>query len=1047
MTILNFNSNPYYDDFDDSKGFHRILFKPGVAVQTRELTQLQTILSDQIAKFGNHIFKQGSIVIPGNSILETVNTVALISPPGGAIFAESTFREGDEIEGALSQVRAIVKKYVRKSDTSALLFVVYTRGGQNGENFFVHNEMCFKVRESGIRFPTPTVGNAFLGEGLIFNLNEGIFYINGKFVKVHGQSIIVSETSPTASAIIGLRIEESTINWTQDDTLLDNSRGATNFGAPGADRLIVKLNLHVQPLNTQMGENFVHLMTVNNGVIEFHSRFPKYSALDNYFARRTFDESGNYVVDGFDTHVIEDLRRTGGSGRSAAGNEAMFNYVVAPGKAYVQGYEVERIAPTMLQVSKAREFVNRENMAVRPSFGTYIYINDVQGLPNLMQHQEIQLFDANISGGSQIGTARAFDIDYQTGSGANTIYRLYVYDVNFSVANSTFASIGRVVYGALRANVVHRYTVERLSGDAFVIGEAISAAGVTGTATVVHVDSPSSIFLRRGGANVMPPFGSILTATGGKSARVTELVSFAQPGTPVLLARIPTETTIRSVRDAQNNMRIRYRIREQFTITTNASGAGSFTLSTGNIEVLESSSFFAFLASGVPVPLNIFSLDANGITVTITGGVASTTYTCYADVARTNIIERTKTLLTQNETLASAAIVNLLHADIYDIISINSSTMGDVRSLFDLDNGQRDTHYQTGRLIARTTQALGTLTISYRYFQHSAGGDFFTVDSYRNSGLGATFRSQIGRYISDTNNVEYYLRDYFDFRKIRTDSARQVANNSSIIFDVQAFLPRIDAVILNKESEILVRQGISALQPRAPSVSENEILLYTATVDAYTANVSRITLNRARNTRFTMSDINQMEDRVEELENFSMLSSLEKELVDLDVQDAATGLTRFKTGFLVDNFSDPFKVADLGVDTFAVKYEEQTIRPQVFSHEIRYNLQPAQSSNFTVTDDYATLPYTLAALVDQSLSTRVVNLNPYLVVSWVGEIRLTPSADTWIDFEHLPSIINTITNTVTVQRGTNAVLRNETTLRTATVPAIVVPNPIVDEID
>jgi len=60
---INFNTDPYYDDFSADKDFHRILFKPGVAVQARELTQLQTILQNQISKFGDHVFQDGSRVI------------------------------------------------------------------------------------------------------------------------------------------------------------------------------------------------------------------------------------------------------------------------------------------------------------------------------------------------------------------------------------------------------------------------------------------------------------------------------------------------------------------------------------------------------------------------------------------------------------------------------------------------------------------------------------------------------------------------------------------------------------------------------------------------------------------------------------------------------------------------------------------------------------------------------------------------------------------------------------------------------------------------
>ena len=56
------NVNPYYDDFDETKDFHRVLFKPAVPLQARELTQLQTILQNQIEKFGQFTFKEGSIV-------------------------------------------------------------------------------------------------------------------------------------------------------------------------------------------------------------------------------------------------------------------------------------------------------------------------------------------------------------------------------------------------------------------------------------------------------------------------------------------------------------------------------------------------------------------------------------------------------------------------------------------------------------------------------------------------------------------------------------------------------------------------------------------------------------------------------------------------------------------------------------------------------------------------------------------------------------------------------------------------------------------------
>ena len=62
----NLNVSPYYDDFDPNNNFYKVLFNPWFPVQARELTTSQSILQNQIEDFGSHIFKQGSVVIPGN---------------------------------------------------------------------------------------------------------------------------------------------------------------------------------------------------------------------------------------------------------------------------------------------------------------------------------------------------------------------------------------------------------------------------------------------------------------------------------------------------------------------------------------------------------------------------------------------------------------------------------------------------------------------------------------------------------------------------------------------------------------------------------------------------------------------------------------------------------------------------------------------------------------------------------------------------------------------------------------------------------------------
>ena len=96
-----FNVNPYYDDFDEDKGFLRVLFRPGFAVQGRELTQLQTILQNQVARFGDHMFKDGSKVLGGEVTLDTeVQFLKLSSSDTASTFASGIINDTSSTVGA-----------------------------------------------------------------------------------------------------------------------------------------------------------------------------------------------------------------------------------------------------------------------------------------------------------------------------------------------------------------------------------------------------------------------------------------------------------------------------------------------------------------------------------------------------------------------------------------------------------------------------------------------------------------------------------------------------------------------------------------------------------------------------------------------------------------------------------------------------------------------------------------------------------------------------------------------------------------------------------
>ena len=111
-----FNLSPYYDDFAESKKFHRILFRPAFAVQARELTQSQTILQNQVEKLGDHFFEKGAMVIPGEIGFDlSYYAVKLTSIDSTLTLAD--FTDGSILTGSTSGVVATVVNRVATDGT------------------------------------------------------------------------------------------------------------------------------------------------------------------------------------------------------------------------------------------------------------------------------------------------------------------------------------------------------------------------------------------------------------------------------------------------------------------------------------------------------------------------------------------------------------------------------------------------------------------------------------------------------------------------------------------------------------------------------------------------------------------------------------------------------------------------------------------------------------------------------------------------------------------------------------------------------------------
>jgi len=139
---INLNVAPYFDDYNQpviggkDNNYYKVLFKPGYPVQARELTTLQSILQNQVEQFGNHFFKEGAKVIPGNlTYIQNFYAVEVESNFLGipvSLYLDNLV--GLQIRGETSGVVAIVKKVITSDESergNITLYVDYYQSNQN----------------------------------------------------------------------------------------------------------------------------------------------------------------------------------------------------------------------------------------------------------------------------------------------------------------------------------------------------------------------------------------------------------------------------------------------------------------------------------------------------------------------------------------------------------------------------------------------------------------------------------------------------------------------------------------------------------------------------------------------------------------------------------------------------------------------------------------------------------------------------------------------------------------------------------------------------
>ena len=434
---INLNVPPYNDDFDSSKGYYKVLFRPGYSIQSRELTNLQSILQNQIENIGRSKFKQGQQVIPGevsfNKKLDYVKLASVsevaVNINGNIVFQKYDISNlvGVTIRGLTSGVTASVVSYSKKTDLeSDILYVKYTNSGNsNNESTFRQGETLeslnivdtptLVVGTDGSVLPTTikvydydtgvatTIDSPAMGYASAVKVESGVYFINGYFVNNLEELIIVDKYYDKPSVKVGFKINESVVTPEQDSSLYDNAKGFSNFSAPGSHRLAITLNLVANEYDAITDTDYVQLVTIKNGEVQQLVKPTDYNLIEETLARRTYDESGDYLVDNFSLDLREYYSKNNNKGLYSLNQEtnlvggpfdlqtkknltktideanALMVAGIGPGKAYIKGYEVVNKEPKYLNVSKARDSLTKDDTRIKTSSLAYFNITNTYG--------------------------------------------------------------------------------------------------------------------------------------------------------------------------------------------------------------------------------------------------------------------------------------------------------------------------------------------------------------------------------------------------------------------------------------------------------------------------------------------------------------------------------------------------------------------------------------------------------------------------------------------------------------------------------------------
>lgn len=831
-----FNQTPYYDDFNEDNNFHRVLFKPGVALQAREITQLQTILQNQVERFGNNILKEGTVVQGCNfTEVRDLKYVKILDLNADGQPVPIGNYVGAKIVGASTGVAGIIQTYadgLESQDPNLnTLFLKYSGSGTNPaiktfdptENLEIryvgNNTLIDTVTAAGsvLDISTDAVGDSY---GV--RVGEGIIYQKGFFTRIDPQLIIVPSHTTSNNVIIadrytnfpnntvvGFVTEESIVTSDADTSLLDNANGFNNYQAPGADRLKLTPSLTAMSKDAAVDdENFFAIQEYMYGKVVRRNSTTQYNGIMTAIEQRTKEESGNYVVKNFSlntsddngitdatdvtvgkTYIISTVGSTNWIAMGAPSNQVGVMFTVTAvgtgtGECKLDALNLDIGAGLAYVEGKRVELLNKISVDLPKSdtYDTELSQTVSTNYGNYILVKEYMGYFA-FNKAATVNLYNAVQNDATTG--------------NISSANGSVIGTAKVMSieydsGTIgSAAAIYRMyisDVKMTSNNSWSNVKSI-AYGTSGTADLVDTTIYDQSFKRRlfaVGRDALKALPAATTSAEYIYRSVTNIIDFANTGNIVTPFTPP---------------------------------AGTWPYS-GVLSSIQKKDFLLIPSSNSSPYVKDRPIDLSSATMTVTGddlsiaipscATAMTNCTLYYNAKRTALTNPThKALETvyvkincSNNAATSMGPWSLGFPDVYKIQNVyvgsggsypaeNAST--DKTSYFTLNNNQKDDYYGLSTISKRSGLSLtsgSTMIVKLTRFKKTDENGFFSISSYpiddvNTANTSAIQTATIPTYIS-SNNFVYDLRDVVDFRPYSVNTAANAASSSSATINPSA---------------------------------------------------------------------------------------------------------------------------------------------------------------------------------------------------------------------------------------------------------------------